>query len=100
MIDVMMTMMVLISSRSDDDDDADDDEVDGVCVVGVDIIIISMTMKMIMMLMTIQLKDMFYLTIPSTHFINGYMVSEYDKEPLRYCERKPAVTTSWVTIHD
>ena len=44
-------------------------------------------------------KEMFYLTMYSTHFIYGYMVSDNGKEPFRLQEMKPAATT-WATPSD
>ena len=44
------------------------------------------------------MKGMFYLMTHSTHFIYGYMVWTYGKEPFSLLERKPAATTIRVTL--
>ena len=42
---------------------------------------------------------MLYLTTHATHFIYGYMASDYGKGPLRQRERKPSAAT-WATLSD
>ena len=44
-------------------------------------------------------KEMFYLTMHSTHFIYGYMVSDIWCRTTQ-TEKKPTAATTWATLSD
>ena len=45
-------------------------------------------------------KEMFYLTMHSTHFICGYMVQDNLVKDHSHNERKPVAFTSWAILSD